>query len=82
LPKTRPVEEQVFDKLRRRDGLRRLAADILEMQLHRLSVGIRQDQSRAAIATRAAGGEWRPPPAHSNRLRLPEPLAGFAYSRH
>src|SRR5271166_3572747 len=49
---TRPIKEQ--------DGvtaLRHLAADFLEMQIHRLGVGIRQDQSRADIATRTDGAE-------------------------
>jgi hypothetical protein len=76
-----PVEEQVFDKLRRRDGLRRLAADILEMQVHRLGVGIRQDQGRAGIATRAAAVKLEPSAGHSSLFRLPEPLAGLAHSR-
>jgi len=38
--------------------LRHLAADFLEMQVHRLGVGIRQHQSRADIATRADSAEY------------------------
>jgi hypothetical protein len=38
-------------------AVRHLAADLLEMQVHRLGVGIRQHQSRADIATRADSAE-------------------------
>jgi hypothetical protein len=39
-------------------SLRHLAADILEMQIHRLRVGIRQDQGRTDIAMRADSAEY------------------------
>jgi len=38
-------------------ALRHLAADLFEMQVHRVGVGIRQDQGRAGIATRADGAD-------------------------
>ena len=41
--------------VKEQDGVtagRHLAADLLEMQVHRFGIGIRQDQSRADIATR------------------------------
>jgi hypothetical protein len=37
---------------------RHLAADLLEMQVHRFGIGIRQDQSRADIATRTDSAEY------------------------
>jgi hypothetical protein len=60
-------EAQLFASLvpsgsiKEQDGvtaLRHLAADLLEMQVHRLGVGIRQHQSRADIATRADSAEY------------------------
>ena len=39
-------------------AVRHLAADLLEMQVHRLGVGIRQHQSHANIATRADSAEY------------------------
>ena len=39
-------------------ALRHLAADLLEMQIHRLGVGIRQDQGRTDIAMRADRAEY------------------------
>jgi hypothetical protein len=39
-------------------ALRHLVADLLEMQVHRLGVGIRQHQSRADLATRADSAEY------------------------
>jgi hypothetical protein len=47
--------------IKEQDGvtaLRHLGADLLEMQVHRLGVGIRQHQSRADIATRADSAEY------------------------
>jgi hypothetical protein len=38
--------------------LRRLAAELLDRQVHRLGGGIRQDQGPAGIATRADGAEY------------------------
>ena len=39
-------------------ALRHLAADLLEMQVHRLGVGIRQDQGRADIPKRTDGAKY------------------------
>ena len=39
-------------------ALRYLAADLLEVQVHRLRVGIRQDQGRTDVAMRADGAEY------------------------
>ena len=39
-------------------ALRHLAADLLEMQIHRLRVGIRQDQGRTDIAMRANSAKY------------------------
>ncbi|MDQ6869980.1 MAG: hypothetical protein M3178_17095 [Pseudomonadota bacterium] len=50
LPKTGTIEEQY-----RVTALRRLAAALLERQVHRLGGGIRQN--RAGIATRADSAE-------------------------
>jgi hypothetical protein len=48
-------------RLEEEDGvtaLRYLAADLLEVQVHRLRVGIRQDQGRTDVAMRADGAEY------------------------
>lgn len=47
--------------VKEQDGVtagRHLAADLLEMQVHRFGIGIRQDQSRADIATRTDSAEY------------------------
>ena len=48
-------------RLEEEDGvtaLRYLAADLLEVQVHRLRVGIRQDQGRTDVAMRADSAEY------------------------
>ena len=50
-------------------ALHHLAADLLEMQVQRLNVGIRQRQSRADIATRADSAEYVGPFAALIALR-------------
>ncbi len=47
--------------IKEQDGvtaLRHLAADLLEMQVHRVGIGIRQDQGRADIAARTDSAEY------------------------
>ena len=39
-------------------ALRHLAADLLEMQVHRLGVSMRQDQGRAEIPKRTDGAKY------------------------
>ena len=55
LPKTGPSRSKSSTSSDGVTALRHLAADLLEMQVHRLGVGIRQDQGRAGIAMRADG---------------------------
>ena len=53
---TGPIEEQ--------DGvtaLRHLATDLIEMQVHRVGIGIRQNQCRADLATRTNSPEYGGP---------------------
>src|SRR6201993_5219438 len=53
----RPVPSGAIEKKNGMTALRHLAADLFKMQIHRLRIGIRQDQSRARIAMRADGAE-------------------------
>jgi len=64
--------------VKEQDGVtagRHLAADLLKMQVHRFGIGIRQDQSRADIATRTDSAEYVGPlttlVARRGRARLP-----------
>jgi hypothetical protein len=68
------IEEQVFDKLGRRDCLASLATDLFVRQVYGLGVAIRQDHGRADIAARPPSAAYGGPFA-AQTARGGEPAA-------